>query len=682
LVAHLFGDWETSVALRMPGLDANANESNLLSPHSPAGGKSTASLFLDLLAQETEDSLPSPNQLDAGNPPPVKALSKIVKRAPSTAAAPPSKTASSHSLSRIQIQDALAATTPQTIPAPADKLDRVPLSAPELLASTFSNDEAASAPLLFGQLSTTIPEHFETGPSPLAARQSTVIPAKADAAGAAVPVALKASPGLAVKAAGSAYARASAEVQVSNPIPASASVLSTLIPVHSEAPEPIQPSAPKSFKLNTATSSPSFEPVTSHAEPTPATSDDDLVTALPWDASYSTFETVIQPLVAPAAVDLNALANAVKGPSSAIAPAVKIPVQSIEAQLPTTATVAPTPVRSPQTPPAQPTLLPDRIMRTTDASQWMPNASFTRRPDHATPSLMQTQKEPLRVAGLAIDPIRLYQLPESGKEAAELEIHHAEPMNSRTVNADRVSFIPNPERGSQTSAGNSATRDSKHEDSAAPMQIGNIAARPIQDSITAPAPNPSEGFASAVNSQLAGSGTLKMDLEPGAAAHAPQSNTSGDSPAPLVADADRSEMALAASGLGAVHSAKLIAQNAQSELRVGFQAGEFGKVDIRTSMMRSQITAEISVEHSELRGLLAVELPQLQTKLGAHAMTAADIVLTNETGSGSSSSRHAYQQNSNPSADASHRQIKSQSLPGLAGLTETQASTSQLDVHM
>jgi flagellar hook-length control protein FliK len=136
-----------------------------------------------------------------------------------------------------------------------------------------------------------------------------------------------------------------------------------------------------------------------------------------------------------------------------------------------------------------------------------------------------------------------------------------------------------------------------------------------------------------------------------------------------------------AAPLGTIHSAKLVEQAAQSELRVGFHAGEFGNVDIRTSMIHSQLTAEISVEHGELRNLLAVELPHLQTKLAEHSFTAANIALSTHTGGGSSNSRQAYQQNGQGSQSVNAR-LAEHSTPGVTALEDSQVPMTQLDVHM
>ncbi len=99
-------------------------------------------------------------------------------------------------------------------------------------------------------------------------------------------------------------------------------------------------------------------------------------------------------------------------------------------------------------------------------------------------------------------------------------------------------------------------------------------------------------------------------------------------------------------------------------------------------MVRSQLTAEISVEHGDLRNLLAAELPQLQTKLGEHPFTTTNIALSSHTGSGSSNSRQAYQQNAYGLPGSGSRQDESSVALEPTLSTESQCSATQLDVHM
>lgn len=129
-------------------------------------------------------------------------------------------------------------------------------------------------------------------------------------------------------------------------------------------------------------------------------------------------------------------------------------------------------------------------------------------------------------------------------------------------------------------------------------------------------------------------------------------------------------------------SAKLIDRAGQSELHVGFQAGEFGNVDIRTSILRNQVTAEISVERGDLHNMLAVDLPHLKEKLSSHSITETNIVLSNQSSGTSSDSRQAYRRFTEASQSSSSRVVEVESVPEIAGIAESQTSSSQLDVRM
>jgi flagellar hook-length control protein FliK len=119
-------------------------------------------------------------------------------------------------------------------------------------------------------------------------------------------------------------------------------------------------------------------------------------------------------------------------------------------------------------------------------------------------------------------------------------------------------------------------------------------------------------------------------------------------------DAEATAESAASHVLSSLQAAKLVERAGQTELRVGIPAGEFGSVDIRTSMGRNQFTAEISVERAELGRALTAELPGLHNRLAEQRVPPANIILQ-ERSSGSSSgdlrqgSRHnPYSQAINP----------------------------------
>ena len=65
-----------------------------------------------------------------------------------------------------------------------------------------------------------------------------------------------------------------------------------------------------------------------------------------------------------------------------------------------------------------------------------------------------------------------------------------------------------------------------------------------------------------------------------------------------------------------VSSAQLVQSASHSEMRLGIQSAEFGNISISTSLNHQALSAQISIEHSELGRALAVHLPAIEEKLG------------------------------------------------------------------
>jgi tRNA/tmRNA/rRNA uracil-C5-methylase (TrmA/RlmC/RlmD family) len=65
-----------------------------------------------------------------------------------------------------------------------------------------------------------------------------------------------------------------------------------------------------------------------------------------------------------------------------------------------------------------------------------------------------------------------------------------------------------------------------------------------------------------------------------------------------------------------INTAKLIQSIGQSEMRVGMRSNEFGNISISTTANKDMISAQISLDHSELAKALASHLPEMQAKLG------------------------------------------------------------------
>ncbi len=69
--------------------------------------------------------------------------------------------------------------------------------------------------------------------------------------------------------------------------------------------------------------------------------------------------------------------------------------------------------------------------------------------------------------------------------------------------------------------------------------------------------------------------------------------------------------------LPSASSAQLIQSAGQTEMRLGMRSAEFGNISISTSVSHQAISAQISLDHSELGRALAVHLPAIEEKLGS-----------------------------------------------------------------
>jgi hypothetical protein len=97
------------------------------------------------------------------------------------------------------------------------------------------------------------------------------------------------------------------------------------------------------------------------------------------------------------------------------------------------------------------------------------------------------------------------------------------------------------------------------------------------------------------------------------------------------------------SPLGVVETAHLVQHLSESELRVGIQSGEFGKIDIHTSLSQNQISARIYVEHDELGKAMTEAMPQLREKLSVDHRVDMQIELYSTGSSHSGGTDHQEQ---------------------------------------
>jgi hypothetical protein len=245
----------------------------------------------------------------------------------------------------------------------------------------------------------------------------------------------------------------------------------------------------------------------------------------------------------------------------------------------------------------------------------------------------------------------------------------------RSVAASSDSASVESAKNSQPSGESKSGQTGKHESNTAapqgPTSYANASAQPttLQSFANVLATQPS-----AADLAKAASGAVNNAAQP----QSVLSPSSGKSSASAAADPQPAE----AKPLSVVQAARLIERAGQSELYVGFRAGDFGNVDIRTSLVHNQIRAEISVEHSELHSVLAGELTHLEEKLVTHQVTAANIALNNQSGGGSADSRQAYRQPAPAPPTSTSSPADSETIPANISLADPQPGSAQLDIHM
>ncbi len=105
-----------------------------------------------------------------------------------------------------------------------------------------------------------------------------------------------------------------------------------------------------------------------------------------------------------------------------------------------------------------------------------------------------------------------------------------------------------------------------------------------------------------------------------------------------------------------VNTARLIQSINSSELKVGMQSDEFGKISITTSATRDAILAQIYVDHSDLARALTSHLPDIQSRFGSAqpfdirvAMTSGASGMSADTSAGHMNQGANQEQRSNQS---------------------------------
>ncbi len=131
-----------------------------------------------------------------------------------------------------------------------------------------------------------------------------------------------------------------------------------------------------------------------------------------------------------------------------------------------------------------------------------------------------------------------------------------------------------------------------------------------------------------------------------------------------------------------MNSARLIERMGEAELRLGMRAGEYGNVDIRTSMVRNQFTAEISVERGELGRAMAADLPGLQDRLAEQRLPVTNIILQDHSGSPSNAGEQHKPRGGQPVYESNSVKNEDEVPMSAVAALEANISSSRLDIHM
>jgi flagellar hook-length control protein FliK len=131
-----------------------------------------------------------------------------------------------------------------------------------------------------------------------------------------------------------------------------------------------------------------------------------------------------------------------------------------------------------------------------------------------------------------------------------------------------------------------------------------------------------------------------------------------------------------------IHTAKLVSRIGETGLRLGIRAGEFGSVDIRTSMARNQFTAEISTERGDLGRALAAELPSLQDRLTEQRVPVANITVQDHSAGNSTASEQQKPRDGQPLYVTSPVNRTTGSPMPAVVTWEATTPASRLDIHM
>lgn len=308
--------------------------------------------------------------------------------------------------------------------------------------------------------------------------------------------------------------------------------------------------------------------------------------------------------------------------------------------------------------------------------------------NNRTPALVKPEGDQFAVLPSVVPPAIVFPMPtpgnvDSGNSSSQGPA--AKPaLDQSKTSATQVSVTPDVAgtiRKSVEATGGAKAQPRKDDSpasansQAADQSKGSVPAKAIEAS-----PSSSAAVSQPLSTGMTGEGkNANASLPPNASG---QQTSQFDPESTGVAHGQTQPESQAAYPLSLINSAKLVERIGEAELRLGIRAGEFGSVDIRTSMVRNQFTAEISVERGELGRVMAAELPSLQDRLMEQRVPVANITVQNHTGSHSAGSeqqkprdgQQVYTTNSLSRLDEGP-------MPALVALEGT-APASRLDIHM
>ncbi len=167
------------------------------------------------------------------------------------------------------------------------------------------------------------------------------------------------------------------------------------------------------------------------------------------------------------------------------------------------------------------------------------------------------------------------------------------------------------------------------------------------------------------------------------AAHPAPTSPTSDAPAQNLSNSASGVIdAAPMSGLSGV---RLIQTVHQSEMKLGMNSAEFGNISISTSVTHQALSAQISVDHSELGRMLAAHMPAMEERLGnAYGLQARVEVREGGSSSQTESWQHSGEGRQGRQDTSANRGERSPGLSAIASRSTTllAADATRLDIRI